>query len=53
MKRNLAQKISELLMRSLEKYVEEHQLPFGLVVNQADDITWITRNILQVPMQWL
>lgn len=40
-------------LRSLEKYVEEHQLPLGLVVNQADHITWITRNILQIPMQWL
>lgn len=40
-------------LRSLEKYVEEHKLSFGIVVNQADHIMWITRNIVQIPMQWL
>lgn len=40
-------------LRSLEKYVEEHKLPFGIVVNQADHIMWVTRNIVQIPMQWL
>lgn len=40
-------------LRTLEQYIEEHRLPFGLLVNQGDNITWLTRNILQLPIQWL
>jgi predicted AAA+ superfamily ATPase len=40
-------------LRSLERYVEEHQLPFGIVINQADQIAWLTKNILQLPIFWL
>lgn len=38
---------------TLERYVEEHQLPFGIVVNQANQITWLSKNILQLPIFWL
>jgi predicted AAA+ superfamily ATPase len=40
-------------LRTLEQYIEEHQLPLGIVVNQADQIAWLTKNILQVPVRWL
>ena len=40
-------------LRVLEQYVEEHKLPFGIVVNQADQVTWLTKNIVQIPMTWL
>lgn len=40
-------------LRSLENYIQANQLPFGVVVNQADQITWLTKNILQVPIFWL
>ena len=40
-------------LRTLEQYVEEHNLPFGIVVNQADQVAWLTKNILQLPITWL
>ena len=40
-------------LRSLDRYIEEHQLPFGIVVNKADQIAWLTKNILQLPIFWL
>lgn len=40
-------------LRTLERYVEEHQLPLGIVVNQANHIAWLTKNILQLPIFWL
>lgn len=40
-------------LRSMTEFLEEHRLPFGVVVNQADKIQWLTRNIIQIPVGYL
>lgn len=40
-------------LRALTEFIEEHSLPFGLVINQADKIEWLTDRILQVPVGYL
>lgn len=37
-------------LASLTKYIEDNQLPFGLLINQCDHIFWVTEKILQVPI---
>lgn len=36
-------------LRSLTEFIQEHQLPFGIVINQADRIEWLTNTIIQIP----
>ncbi|MGR3303927.1 MAG: ATP-binding protein [Candidatus Scalindua sp.] len=36
-------------LTNLENFVREHKLPFGLLINNAQEATLLTRNILQVP----
>jgi predicted AAA+ superfamily ATPase len=38
---------------ALTKYIEDHELPFGLVLNQCDHLFWVTDKILQVPISIL
>lgn len=40
-------------LNSLEKFIQEHALPFGMVINQSQSIEWLTPNILQIPIGWL
>ena len=40
-------------LRSMTEFLEEHRLPFGMLVNQADNIEWLTKNIIQVPATYL
>jgi predicted AAA+ superfamily ATPase len=37
-------------LSSLTKYIEENELPFGLLINQSEHIFWVTEKILQVPI---
>lgn len=37
-------------LSSLTKYIEDNDLPFGLLINQSDHIFWVTEKILQVPV---
>ncbi|MDF3033344.1 MAG: hypothetical protein K0R76_298 [Alphaproteobacteria bacterium] len=37
----------EVLLRT------DHQLSFGIVINQSDSIEWLTPKILQVPVGWI
>ena len=37
-------------LTSLMQFVDEHHLPLGLVINQSENIEWITLNILQLPV---
>lgn len=34
---------------SLNQFVEEHQLPFGILINQGNQVEWLTKNIIQIP----
>jgi len=40
-------------LRSLQDFIKEHNLPFGLVINQAKKGEWLTRDIYQLPVGWL
>ncbi len=37
-------------LSSLTKYIEDNELPFGLLISQCDRIFWLTEKILQVPI---
>lgn len=38
---------------ALSQFIEEHQLPFGLVINQSTNPMWLTPKIYQLPVTWL
>lgn len=40
-------------LRALTEFVEEHQLPYGIIINQADNIEWLTDKIVQIPVGYL
>ncbi len=40
-------------LRSLSDFIEKNQLPFGLVINQSNEAYWLTKKILQIPVNWL
>ena len=40
-------------LRSLEDFIKEHHLPFGLLINQSQAGKWLTRHIYQLPAGWL
>lgn len=40
-------------LRSLIDFVKSNNLPFGLVINQAEDAYWLTENIFQLPAKYL
>ncbi len=37
-------------LRSLTDFVSVHSRPFGIVVNQADRISWLSPSLLQIPI---
>src|SRR3990167_150040 len=40
-------------LSSLTRFLEENQLPIGLLINQANQASWITDKIFQLPIGWL
>jgi uncharacterized protein len=40
-------------LTTLENFINEHHLDFGLLINQSDSIEWLTPSILQIPVGWL
>ena len=40
-------------LMTLSKFIEEHHLPFGLLINQSNKAEWITKSIFQLPVGWL
>ena len=40
-------------LRSMTEFITEHHLPFGVLINQADKIEWLTKNIIQIPASYL
>ena len=40
-------------LRSMTEFIQAHRLPFGVLINQADRIEWLTKNIIQVPAGYL
>jgi len=44
-------KVSQL--RALSRFIEQHESPYGLLVNQADEIRLLTPSVLQIPVCYL
>lgn len=40
-------------LTALSQFVEEHKLPYGIVINQSEKIVWLSPKIVQVPVGWL
>jgi predicted AAA+ superfamily ATPase len=40
-------------LRALTEFIQEHQLSFGIVINQAESCQWLTPQILQIPAGYL
>lgn len=40
-------------LRSMTEFIQDHDLPFGVVINQAEKIEWLTKNIIQIPVGYL
>jgi predicted AAA+ superfamily ATPase len=40
-------------LRALTEFVKEHELPFGLLINQSDQPQWLSPHIYQLPVGWL
>lgn len=46
----MAKSVPSKQLSSLTKYIEDNDLPFGLLINQCDHVFWVTEKILQVPI---
>lgn len=40
-------------LRSMTEFIQENRLPFGVLINQAERIEWLTKNIIQLPAGYL
>jgi predicted AAA+ superfamily ATPase len=38
---------------ALNEFVDEHKLPFGILINQSDKVTWLTEKVIQIPVGWI
>ena len=40
-------------LTALSEFIQEHNLPFGMVINQSASVEWLTPKIVQIPVGWL
>lgn len=40
-------------LKSLSAFIDEHHLPFGMIINQSESVEWLTSNIVQIPVGWI
>lgn len=40
-------------LRTLRQFIDEHNLPLGIVINQAPKAMWLAPKIVQIPVGWL
>lgn len=40
-------------LKSLISFVKDNNLPMGMVINQCDQVEWLTPEIVQIPVGWL
>jgi predicted AAA+ superfamily ATPase len=40
-------------LKSLRDFVMTHQLKYGILINQGEKVTWLSPEIIQVPIQYL
>lgn len=43
-------KVTKKQLRALNDFINEHNCPFGILMNQSDQIRWLTENIVQIPV---
>ena len=41
------------LYQCLSEFIHENQLALGIVINQADQLEWLTDKIIQIPVGYL
>jgi len=46
-------KIDKRQLGSLHSFISEHNLPFGLLINQSDKIEWLSEHVLQLPVYYI
>lgn len=40
-------------LQTLHSFIAEYNLPFGVLINQGERITWLTPHILQIPIRFI
>ncbi len=40
-------------LTALTKFIEDHHAPFGVVINQSEEVKWLTPTIVQIPVGWV
>jgi predicted AAA+ superfamily ATPase len=43
-------RVARQQLKALSEFIDNQKLPFGLVINQAEKVEWLTETILQVPV---
>lgn len=42
-------RVERAQLRSLNDFIEKNKLPFGVFINQGDEVRWLTEKIVQIP----
>lgn len=40
-------------LQVLSDFVKEFSLPFGILINQSDRVTWLNSHVVQIPVGWV
>lgn len=40
-------------LTTLSQFIDEHNLPFGMVINQSSSVEWLSPTIVQIPVGWI
>jgi hypothetical protein len=46
-------KVDYRQLKTLIDFVDTNNLPFGILINQAQEITWLTKKIIQIPVWYI
>jgi len=46
-------KTPKKLLLTLKSFVEEHNLPFGIIINNSSKIEWLSEKIIQIPVGFI
>lgn len=49
----LGKTVTQKQLISLSKFVKDHNTTFGVLINQAEKVEWLTPSIIQIPAGWL
>lgn len=37
-------------LKPLQDFIERHDLPFGILINLSNEVTWLSNKIVQIPV---